>query len=350
MRFNDDDSSIKEIINHNLGEAFDDCVCELIKGAANKGVEWLHVYIDEGGFFRFAVIPAEQVIPIWDTSLQKKLTGVIRYYKIKNVDGDDFLTAEWWDENEVKTFIIDGYGNAEFKEVTPHFYLNGQPQGWGRVPFIPFKNNEEMVGDLQFYKGLIDEYDTCIADFANNLEQVQEVVTVLRGYEGTDLREFSDNLRYYKIIKVSGESGSGVDKLEISIPVEAKREMMDRLEKNIFVFGQGVDVKSDKFSNSTSGVALKFLYSLLDMKAGITERKFIVGIKILLQFMCRFEALVHGESFDPSTVAVVFNRRMIESELEMAEIAEKSMDIISRRTIVAHHPWTEDVDDELTGM
>lgn len=347
IRFNAEDKKLTNILNTLLGEEFDDTICELVKGAANKGVEWLHVYINENGEFSFSIIPAEQVIPIWDTSLQKHLTGLVRYYKIVNADGKDSYIAEWWNQETVKTFSIDGYGQAEFLREDSHFYRNDLGFGWGRIPFIPFKNNEEMLGDLKFYKGLIDEYDLCLSDFANNLSEVQEVVTILKGYEGTDLREFSDNLRYYKIIKVSGDSGSGVDKLEISIPVEAKKELLDRLEKNIFVFGQGVDVKSDKFSNSTSGIALKFLYSLLDMKVGITERKFAVAIKELLWFLCEYYAMNYNVRYDPKSVAVVFTRRMIENELEQAEIAEKSKGIISDRTIVAHHPWTEDVDDEL---
>ena len=347
VRFNAKDREFVTLINKSLGEAFDDTLCELLKGAANKGVEWLHIYINEKGEFSFAVIPAEQVIPIWDTGLQKELTGIIRYYKIMGVDGGDEIIAEWWNDETVKTFSIDGYGNASFLSEESHYTKDNLGYGWGKIPFIPFKNNEEMIGDLQFYKGLIDEYDMCLSDFANNLSEIQEVVTVLRGYEGTDLREFADNLRYYKIIKVSGENGSGVDKLEISVPVEAKKELLDRLEKNIFVFGQGVDCKTDKISYSASGVALKFLYSLLDMKAGITQRKFIVAIKQLLEFLCDYEAMINHKFYDYHDVAIVFSKRMIESDAEIAEIAVKSKGIISDRTIITHHPWTEDVDDEL---
>jgi len=207
-----------------------------------------------------------------------------------------------------------------------------------------------MIGDLKFYKQLIDEYDYAVSDLSNNLSEVQEVVTILKGYEGTDIREFSENLRYYKVIKVASGDGSGVDKLELSIPIEAKRELLNRLEQNIFLFGQGVNVNSDKFSNGASGVALKFLYSLLDMKAGITERKFVVAIKELLWFLCEYVSISGDGSYSPSDVAVVFNRRMIVNEKETAEIASVSQGIISDRTIIAHHPWTEDINDELEGL
>lgn len=119
-----------------------------------------------------------------------------------------------------------------------HYYYNDVGYGWGKVPLIEFTNNQERHSDLKFYKELMDEYDLNVSDLANNLAEVQEVMTVLKGYEGTDLAEFRENLRYYKTIKASSEQGSVVDKLELNIPVEAKRELLDRLEENIFLFGQ----------------------------------------------------------------------------------------------------------------
>ncbi len=350
IRFNADEPQVTKRINKLLGEAFDDTLCELIKGAANKGVEWLSLFVDENGSFGFAVIPAQQVVPIWDTSFQKRLAGLIRYYEITAVDGKNELVIEWWNENTVKYFSRDSSGKISFIREDCHFYRSGLGYGWGRVPFVAFKNNEEMHGDLRFYKQLIDDYDINMSDLSNNLAEIQEVVTVLKGYEGTDLREFAENLRYYKVIKVASGDGCGVDKLELTIPVEAKREILDRLERNIFLFGQGVNVNVDKFGNNASGVALKFLYSLLDMKAGITERKFVAATKEVLWFLFEYIRMTEGISFDEKSVAVVFGKRMIYNEAELAQIASESKGIISDRTIIAHHPWTEDVDDELEGI
>ncbi|OQB14571.1 MAG: Phage portal protein, SPP1 Gp6-like [Firmicutes bacterium ADurb.Bin193] len=347
VRFNAENPEATRLINRFLGERFDDTLCELAKGSANKGVEWLQLFIDEEGKFGFCVIPAQQVIPIWDTSLLKKLVGVVRYYPLSTEAGENELVIEWWNDNTVKYFSRRGGGRIRFIREAPHFYRSGVGYGWGRVPFVAFKNNEEMLSDLKFYKQLIDDYDINMSDFSNNLSEIQEVVTVLKGYEGTDLREFSENLRYYKVIKVGSGDGSGVEKLELSIPVEAKRELLNRLEENIFLFGQGVNVKTDRFGASPSGIALKFLYSLLDMKAGITERKFVVAVKEVLWFLFEYAAISKDVRYDPDTVAVVFDKRMVLNELEMAQIALHSKGIISDRTIISHHPWTEDVDDEI---
>ena len=51
-------------------------------GAANKGVEYLHVYYDEEGAFRYCIVPAEEVLAVYDEVYQQDLREVIRYYDI----------------------------------------------------------------------------------------------------------------------------------------------------------------------------------------------------------------------------------------------------------------------------
>jgi len=332
-------------LNLILAEEWHDKLTELGKNSSNKGTEWLHVYINEEGLFKFIIIPAEEVIPIYDTSLQENLEAVLRYYLVE-VNGKERIRVEWWTRETVTFYIQDNDGNFVLDDTEPknpdyHFYYNDIGYGWTKVPFIEFPNNEERLSDLKFYKELIDLYDMNIADLANNLEEVQEVITILKGYEDTDLSEFKENLRYYKAIKVSGEGG--VDKLELNIPIEAKKEMLDRLEENIFLFGQGVNMKTDRFGNSPSGVALKFLYSSLDLKASIMERKFRKSIKRLLWFATEYINIIDKKDYDSTTIQVTFRKTMITNDKEDVEIAKDSKGIISDETIIANHPWVEDV-------
>jgi len=338
-------------LNLILGEEWDDTLTELAKNSSNKGSEWLHVYINEDGKFKFIILPAEEIIPVYDTSLQENLEAILRYYLV-NVNGKDRVRVEWWTRETVTFYIEQDSGEFELDDTENpnpdyHFYYNDIGYGWTKVPFIEFPNNQERNSDLKFYKELIDEYDLNISDLANNLAEVQEIITILKGYEGTDLAEFKENLRYYKAIKVSGEQGSGVDKLEFNIPIEAKKELLDRLEENIFLFGQGVNMKTDKFGNSPSGVALKFLYSLLDLKASVMERKFRKSVKRLLWFTTEYINIVDRKKYESTEVQVTFRKTMITNDKENVEIAKESKGIISDQTIVANHPWVEDVTEEL---
>lgn len=338
-------------LNLILGEEWDDTLTELAKNSSNKGAEWLHVYINPEGLFKFIIIPDEEIIPIYDTSLQENLEAILRYYLVK-VNGKDRIRAEWWTRETVTYYIQADSGEFELDDTepvnpAPHFYYNEVGYGWTKVPFIEFHNNQERNSDLKFYKELVDEYDLNVSDLAKNLADIQEIITILKGYEGTDLAEFKENLRYYKAIKVSGEQGSGVEKLELNIPIEAKKELLDRLEESIFLFGQGVNMKTDRFGNSPSGVALKFLYSLLDLKASVMERKFRKSVKRLLWFTTEYINIIDKKYYDNTAVQVTFRKTMITNDKENVEIAKESKGIISDETIIANHPWTEDVTEEL---
>jgi len=344
-----DDEQYTQRLNEILDEDFDDILQELGKNASNKGVEYLHPYIDEEGEFRFTIIPAEQIIPIYDTSLQKKLIAAIRYY-IVEVNGQERIRAEWWTEKDVTYYIQNETGAFELddtEEENPasHFYYNDIGYGWGKVPFIPFRNNEEEKSDLTFIKELIDIYDIINSDIANDLDEIQKLIYILKGYEGTDLGEFMNNLRYYKAIKVAEDGG--VDTKQAEIPIQAIDSYLNRLEENIFLFGQGVNVKTNKFGNSPSGIALKFLYMLLDLKANQMERKFRKSLKEFVWFVTEYINIKDKKNYDYKTVSFTFTRTMLVNDLEIAQIAQISKGIVSDETIVANHPWVEDAQKEL---
>lgn len=77
-----DDEVLQEKVLDLLGEKRHDVLSEWAKGAINKGYETLHPFRDEDGAFDYAVMPGQEVIFITDTSYQKKVLNVLRYYKM----------------------------------------------------------------------------------------------------------------------------------------------------------------------------------------------------------------------------------------------------------------------------
>lgn len=342
----DEDPALEQI-NDILADEFDDALPELIKHASNKGKEWLHVYVDDYGEFETIIVPAQEFIPIYDNTKRKNLIGGIRYY---NLD-DDTRKIELWDDQQV-TF----YEQIEEKivmdmsyKVNPqsHFYYGNKGYGWERVPFIEFKNNEESVSDLTFYKNLIDSYELLLSDTANTIEDVQKFIYVLMGYEGTSLEEFTTNLKRYRTVKTDGEPGSGVDIKQGEVPIASTDSLLDRITDLIYQSGQGVDVTNDKFGNNPSGVSLQFLYSFLDMKANVLERKFSKSLKQVIWFVCEYLSIAKNITADYQDYDFTFNKSMITNEKERIDSANGSMGIISRETVLENHPLVKDVQLEL---
>ena len=329
-----------------LGDSFPSVCKKLCKAASFAGRAWLHYWAADGEF-RFTVIPGSQVAPVYDGT-GEGLLYVIRTYEKEAEDGRRRVIHEIWDKEKCVCFsrpVGDAGLSALSEEAAfagteggdaPNEYLHG----FDRPPFILFANNDRQSDDLSRVKGLIDTYDKTYNGFADDLEDIQEVIMVLTGYSGTDLAGFLENLKKYKTVKIDDGEG-GVSTLNIDIPVEAREKMLELTEKAIFTQGQGVNPDPQKFGNA-SGVALKFLYSLLELKAGDMQTEFSAGLSTLVREICRFYSLCCA-----GVVEQTWTRNCVRNDEEMAEIAVKSSGLISQRTLLRNHPFVENVEAEL---
>ncbi|PAF19744.1 phage portal protein [Terribacillus saccharophilus] len=344
MTFSSDDKQLGKNIDELADERFDDTMNELVKSASNKGVEHLHPFINEDGEFDYVIFPAEEVILIYDEKRNRDVEAALRYYPILDDKGEVVkIKAEWYTKTQVHYY--ESFNGEFVPDVTEpenpasHFTYNDKGFGWGRVPVIPFYNNSEAVNDLKFYKDHIDEYDKIVSGLADTFDETQELIWILKGYDGQDLDEFMTNVLYYRAIKTSEDGG--VDTKSVEVPISSASQHLDRLEESIYTFGQGVNTKTDKFGNNPTGVALKFLYSLLDLKANQMERKFRAALSEFFWFYVEYLDMAGKGSYDVKSIDMTFNRTMITNEAEKAEIAQNSLGIISRETTVENHPWSK---------
>lgn len=343
VTFQTKDETYLARLNEVLNDEFDDVMPELVVAASNKGKEWLHPYINEDGEFDYIQIPAQEGIPIYGGAKKKNLEAFIRYYYLD----EDTMKVEVWDKQQVTYYEKTGHGElvldvTEEVNPAPHFYYGEEGYGWGEVPFIEFKNNSKGVSDLTFYKELIDSYDRIVSDVDNNLEEIQALIYVLKGYEGQGLSEFMDNLKKYKAISVEAEVGSGVETIQAEVPINTVEARLTRVEDDIIRFGQGVNPSPDKFGNNPTGVALQNLYILLDMKANVLERKFTKGLMWLAWFATEYINIVDKKKYDYKTVEVVFNKSMITNIAEQITMLKDSVGMISNKTIRSNHPFVSD--------
>lgn len=346
----DDDAFLSDV-NEMLTDEFEDVIPELIKNVSNRGKEWLHPYIDEDGLFDFIRIPAEEIIPIYERTKQKNLQAAIRFYAVDEAT----VKVEYWDKEQVTYYeIIQNQIYTDVSEpVNPrsHFIYGENGYGWQEVPFVEFVNNEERVGDLKFYKAYIDAYDLIMSDTSNTLDEMQSLIYVLKGYPGTDLAEFIQGLKRYKAVAVEGgPDGGGVDTIQAEVPITTVDSVLDRYTQNIFHFGQGADVSLDKFGNAPSGVALRQLFQLLDMKASVLERKFTKALKHFAWFMTEYINISENKTYDYKDLTFTFNKSMLSNEAEQVQMARDSVGIVSNETIVQNHPWVEDAGIEIARL
>lgn len=324
-----------------LGDQYTGTAVQLGLDASNTSVGWLHYWRGQDGGFRYHTVDPVQIIPVFSGTLDSDLVGVLRCYTMLDPEQAQYMqVCEFWDDTRVRFYRQNTYGNYMYFDY-PELGRE-MVHGLGVVPFIPFYNNAQHMGDLPLYKDLIDAYDKVVSGFANDMEDVQEIIFVLKNYGGEDKTEFVQDLRQSKVIKV--EADGGVDTIRAEIPHEARGEFLDRVRRQIFVSGMGVDPDPERFGDS-SGVALKYLYSLLELKAGVLETQFRTGFAELVRAICRVEGMA-----EPAKIIQTWTRNMVQNDLETAQIAAQSVGVISDQTIVKNHPWVDDAEAELKQM
>ena len=292
-------------------------------------------------------------MPVWSRKLDKKLLAVLRVYKDFDENGDEWDIYEYWTDTACEAFRkrgADSFDGLTYCPMFTDFYTAGLTDAdnrmihnFGRVPFIPFFNNNIATRDLDAVKGLIDTYDKTFSGFVDDLEDIQEVILVLTNYGGQDMKQFLSDLKYYKSIQVDSAGDgdkSGVSTLNIDIPVEARDKLLELTRKAIFDTGQGIDPQQQGL-DSTSGEAMKFLYALLEIKAGLMETEFKVGLAELVRAICR----AHGQ--EPGQIIQTWTRTSIRNDAELASMCSDSVGIISKKTILKNHPFVEDAEKEL---
>lgn len=346
------DDVLNQYIAETLGDMYTKNAQELCVRACNAGRAWVHYWIDDNNTFRWAVVPSEQIISIHDPSIAHEVKAVLRTYKdIDDDSGETYTVYEYWTDTECEVFRTQS-GDLELLEYAPVFELidNGQLEqtnvyqhNMGAVPFIEFRNNSIESSDLSRVKKLIDAYDKVYSGFLNDLEDVQEVIFILTNYTGQDTFEFLNDLKFKKTVQIDSmgaDDRSGVSTLTIDIPVEARKEMLDTTRKAIFDHGQGVD-PTHQGLDGTSGEAMKFLYSLLELKAGMTETEFRLGFNRLIRAIC------HSKGRDDiGTITQTWTRTSIRNDAELVAMCSQSMGVISRKTILKNHPFVDNAEDE----
>lgn len=346
----------------------------------NKGIAWLHVYIDDFGAMRFMKIPSEQCIPIWSDAAHTELQAMIRYYQVEVYEGKekkDYTKVEWWDSNGVRRYVQDGSDlipDAEYMRVFersieghhfnddelnkieagisegryPHVIVNvdGESKSYSfeKVPFIAFKYNDDEIPLIGIIKSLVDDYDRQKSDNANNLEDLPNSIYVVKNYGNTKAGEFRKNISQYRLVFTEGDGGVGT--VSIPIETEAYKIHQEQNRKDIYEFGRGVDTQADNFGNA-SGVALKFLYADLDLDCNIIENHFQAGLE-QLEWFIDLDLMKNGQGdFFGKEVEFIFNRDIMINETEAITNIRNSVDILSDETLIAQHPWVTKAKTEL---
>ena len=321
-------SRLDEYFNNN-----DDFNSELycaVLGAIVKGHDFFYAYKNSKGMTSFQCADSLDVVEVRENETDDGCKYVIFTY-VDRIDKDNrpIIRIEVWDDKKVTFYVQDGAGNIkQDKDQKPNprphilYKKDGDEatyfEDFGQIPFIRLDNNKKQQSGLLTIKDMIDDYDLMNCGLSNNIQDTNESLYVVKGFEGDNLDELMVNIKAKKHIGV-GEDGD-VEIKTVDIPVEARKTKMAEDKENIFYFGMAVDTTGLKDSAATVSVAVKSAYANLDLKCEGFNKGFKKFLRKLLELVLQEINEVDGTAYEQKNVWFNLDRETIVNEQEMAQI------------------------------
>ena len=319
-RFNENDDFIAEIY-------------ELLIGAMSKGFEYMYAYIKEDGSTAFQCADSIGVVEVRAKDTDDGCQYVIYRYTDHIEKGRKKINRiEVYDKEQVYFYVQDG--DSAVPELDPAVKLNPRPHkmyreegsediyydDFGYIPFFRLDNCQKQFSDLRPIKALIDDYDLMACGLSNNIQDASEYLVVVKGFQGNNMEELMQNIKTKKHIGVDGDGGGGVDFKTVDIPYEARKAKLEMDEKNIYKFGFGLNMAGFKDTAATTNIAIKAMYSLLDLKANKLEIRLKQFLRKILEVVLREINEEQGTAYKISNVYFDFTREIPTNEKENADV------------------------------
>lgn len=253
---------------------------EVLTGAVSKGFEYMYAYKNEDGQTAFQCADSIGVVEVKGKETDDHCDYVIRWY-VDNIgkDNKQIKRIEVWNENETYFYCQENDGEIEVdasRKINPRPHTTYSKsndkkvyyKGFGFIPFFRLDNCQKQFSGLKPIKDLIDDYDLMSCGLSNNIQDTNEALYVVKGFQGDNLDELMVNIKAKKHVGV--DEDGGVEVHTVDIPYQARQAKLDLDEKNIYRFGMGFNSAQLGDGNITN-VVIKSRYALLDLKSNKLE-------------------------------------------------------------------------------
>ena len=308
---------------------------EIEKTCSIQGEAFEIMFQDEDANTRFIQVPNEQIIVVYDITLDPRIKVAVRYYNVIDQNNNTTIKVEVYTKDRISyytlqaglTYILDG-------EVEHYF---------GEVPIIHYVNNAEQIGDFERVLTLIDAYDKQQSNTQNDFDYFTDAYLLLINLSETDEEDIKD-MKNNRVMKV--EDGGDARWLIKDINDTALENYKNRLNKDIHKFSNIPDLSDEAFAGDLSGVAIRFKLFCLEQIASMKERKFKKALQRRIELITNI-INIKGGNYDYTDIDMSFTRNIPANTTELANMVAQLKGTLSEQTLISQLPFVADPQAEL---
>lgn len=324
---------ILDIFKYN-DEADNNTTLAKYSSIAGYAVELL--YIDENSNARFKALSGDEVAIVYDNTLEENILYAIRYFE-EDVPGEDKTrtTINVYTSNVIQTYKLED-NEITFIDEIAHYFND--------VPVSVYVNNDELYGDFERVKGLIDAYDKTQSDTANDFEYFTNALLVISGVlvEDEEGLNFKDN----RVLNFAGTDGKA-EYLIKDINDNALENYKNRLVEDIHKFAQIPNLTDEQFAGNVSGESMKYKLMGLENIVSVKESKFKKGLMRRIELLCNFLNIATNDLMLYTDIQPIFTRNKPKNETELASMVKNLYGILSDETLISILPFVENSKEEI---
>jgi SPP1 family phage portal protein len=301
------------------------------------------LFLDEDSQARFKCVDTENLIAVYDNTLEENIMFAILYSPVK---GEETTLYIYDKENEYKATLKDN-------SITGLDLGEGRSHGYLDVPIDTYENNRQRRGDFEKHLSNIDAYDQANSDTANDFEYFTNALLIVNGVtmeekdeEGRPLN-FKDN----RVLNFATTDGDAKYLIK-NINDTALENYKDRLNSDIHKFSSVVDMSDEKFAGNLSGVAIRYKLNAMENVTSIKEAKFRKGLMRRIELLVDHFKVKDIMQTDKSLrtyldIKPVFTRNIPSNDLETVNMVKSLNGIVSDETLLAQIPFIDNPQHEI---
>lgn len=313
------------------------------------GCSYEYIYAAEGkAELKVKNLNPENTFIVYDDTIEhNKLFGVYYYVKRDDVKNFETYAATICTNSRIYEFVlypsVDIPPDQQDEKSTEH--------NMGFVPIVEYKNNKFCIGDFEQQIGLIDAYNTLMADRVNDKEQFIDAILVIYGQilgdTEDDTEEAQRKLKKKKLLELDSEARA--EYLTRTFDENGVETLRKALKEDIYTFSHVPNLTDENFAGNSSGVAMEYKLLGLEMLTKIKERYYRKALKERLKIFCHFLGLKAIE-LDVNAITPTFSRALPKNLAELANIVATLSDTVSKKTLIKQIPFVEDPDAEVEAV
>ncbi|MCI5611480.1 MAG: phage portal protein [Roseburia sp.] len=356
VRYSVDDEAYQKALDDVLNKNYINMLnFEVSKEASKKGIGFLLIYINEEGKLKIKKCDAEEIIPVFSTSLGEYLECAVRLSEEYDIDGK-FLKegADIYDKERI-------YHYERTNRAADFEFVSDEPHLLSDVPAIVIKNNEEMIGDYEPQYSIIDGYDKGQSNTGNDVDYFADSYLALVGAGGglesigseepdEDGNRAAKNLKEHKLLFL--DEGGQAFFIEKNPNDTATENYKNRLFKDLFFLSQVPALTDENFSGNLTGVAIRYKLTGLEELAIMKENNFQAAQHKMIKLITDYLNTIQNKEYDPEQVTQKYTRNFIDNESEIISNVTQLENVVSKETQLNMLPQTivDNAQEELNRM